>query len=123
LLDDLFDPYTVQCILSIHLPVCPSFDKWFWAPASLGLFSVKSAHELDIMVGGRLSPLSSDSCAILWGLKIQARLKHLLWKVAWDIFPSRANISRFVISIDPNAWVCPFCKGPTETLSHICGPL
>jgi hypothetical protein len=29
LFDDLFDPLTVQCILSIHLQVCPSFDKWF----------------------------------------------------------------------------------------------
>jgi hypothetical protein len=24
-----------------------------------------------------------------------------------------------LFSNDPNAWVCPFCKGPVETLSHI----
>jgi hypothetical protein len=119
LLEDLFDPISVKCILSIHLPVCPSFDKWIWAPASSGLFSVKSAHELEILVGGRISPLSSDSWVSLWGLKLQARLKHLLWKVAWNILPSRDNIGRFVVSNDPNAWVCPFCKGPIETLSHI----
>jgi hypothetical protein len=35
LLDDLFNPLTVQCILSIHLPVCPSFDKWFLGPCLL----------------------------------------------------------------------------------------
>jgi hypothetical protein len=39
--------------------------------------------------------------------------------VAWDILPSRANIGRFVVSNDRNAWFCPFCKGPIETLSHI----
>jgi hypothetical protein len=50
---------------------------------------------------------------------MQARLKHLLWKVAWDILPSRANIGRFVVSNEPNAWVCPFCNDSTETLSHI----
>jgi hypothetical protein len=27
LLEDLFDPISVNCILSIHLPICPSFDK------------------------------------------------------------------------------------------------
>jgi hypothetical protein len=37
-------------------------------------------------------------------------LKHLLWKVAWDILPFRANIGRFLVSIDPNAWVCLFAK-------------
>jgi hypothetical protein len=33
--------------------------------------------------------------------------------------PSRANIGRFVITDEVNAWVCPFCKGPLETLCHI----
>ncbi|XP_059454885.1 uncharacterized protein LOC132185077 [Corylus avellana] len=68
---------------------------------------------------GRPSPLHSEAWLLLWGLKLQARLKHLLWKVAWDILPSRAKISRFVVSDDPAAWVCPFCKGPLETLSHL----
>jgi DNA helicase HerA-like ATPase len=56
LLEDLFDPLLIQCILSIHLPVCPTFDKWFWAPASSGLFSMKSDHELEILMGGRHLP-------------------------------------------------------------------
>jgi hypothetical protein len=63
--------------------------------------------------------LLSAAWLSLWGLKIQARLKHLLWKVAWDILPTRAKIGRFVVSDDPTAWLCPFCKGPLETLTHI----
>jgi hypothetical protein len=43
----------------------------------------------------------------------------LLWKVAWDILPSRAKISRFVANMEPVAWLCPFCNGPLETLVHI----
>jgi hypothetical protein len=39
----------------------------------------------------------------LWSLKLQVRLKHLLWKIAWDILPSRANIGKFVFSKDGNA--------------------
>ncbi|XP_059440565.1 uncharacterized protein LOC132173020 [Corylus avellana] len=119
LLQDLFDPITVQHILSIHLPLSPQFDKWCWVPSPSRMFSVKSAHELSISLGGRVSPLSTDAWTSLWGLKLQARLKHLLWKVAWDILPSRAKIGRFVASADPAAWLCPFCKGPPETLSHI----
>jgi hypothetical protein len=80
---------------------------------------VKSTHELSISEGGRSSPLSTDAWFFLLGFKLQARLKHLLWKVAWDILHSRAKIGRFVVSDDPEAWLCPFCKGPLETLSHI----
>jgi hypothetical protein len=45
-------------------------------------------------------------------------LKHLLWKVTWDILPSRAKVGRFVVSDDPATWLCPFCKGPLQTLTH-----
>jgi hypothetical protein len=119
LLQGLFDTNTVQHILSVHLPASPTFDKWCWVPSPSRVFSVASAHELSIPMGGRVSPLSSDAWTSLWGLKIQARLKHLLWKVAWDILPSRVKISRFVDNLDPAAWLCPFCNGPLETLAHI----
>jgi hypothetical protein len=36
-----------------------------------------------------------------------------------DMLPSCANIDRFIISEDMDAWVCPFCKNSLETLSHI----
>jgi hypothetical protein len=80
---------------------------------------MKSAHDLSTIPSGRSSPLAEAAWFSLWGLKIQARLKHLLWKIAWDILPSRANISRFVVQAAEEAWVCPFCKGPLETLTHI----
>jgi hypothetical protein len=119
LLQDLFDAISVQNILSIHLLVNASFDKWTWAPSPSGTFSVKSAHDLSISLKGRSSPLAPAAWLSLWGLKMQARLKHLLWKVAWDILPSRAKIGRFVVSEDLSAWLCPFCKGPLETLTYI----
>jgi hypothetical protein len=89
------------------------------SPLPQGFFSVSSAHELSFSTGGRISPLSTEAWTSLWGLKIQVRLKHLLWKVTWDSLPSRAKISRFVVNVDPTGWLCPFCKGPLETLAHI----
>jgi hypothetical protein len=120
LLEDLFDASTVHNILSIHLPSQPCFDNWTWVPSCTGVFfPVKSAYDLSFTMGGRPSPFSLDTWLVLWGLKLQARLKHFLWKVIWDILPSRDKIGRFVGSDDQEAWLCPFCKGPMESFSHI----
>jgi hypothetical protein len=118
-LQDLFDPHSVQCILNIHLPQTIGFDKWIWAPSPSGLFSMQSTHEISLSSRGRIPPLPHEAWHKLWSLKLQARLKHLLWKIAWDILPSRGNIGCFVASVDVDAWVCPFCKGPQKTLCHI----
>jgi hypothetical protein len=69
----------------------------------MAIFSEKSAHEISIAQGCRVSPFSVDTWKSLWGLKIQARLKHLLWKIVWDMLPSRANIGRFIIYEDMDA--------------------
>jgi hypothetical protein len=50
---------------------------------------------------------------------MQHRLKHLLWKMAWNILHVRASIAKFVNSIEQDPWLCPFCKGPQESISHI----
>jgi len=119
LLQDLFDPFTVECIPSIHLPFSRNFDKWFWAPASSGIFSVKFAFTVACSILGWVSSFFAEVWHKLWDLRLQARLKHLLWKIAWNMLPTRANIGGFVIFTIDGAWNCPFCKGPLETLSHI----
>jgi hypothetical protein len=80
LLHYLFEPSTIQCILSIHLSQTNILDKWTWAPASSGLFSVKSAHEVSSIFSGR-TPLPTAAWHTLWGLKLQARLKHLFGRL------------------------------------------
>jgi hypothetical protein len=111
LLCDLFDPGLVKNILNIHIPQVIFFDRWSWAPSPSGLFSVKSTHELvSTSSSGRTSPFSPEVWFKLWGLKIQDRLKHLLWKIAWDILPSHVNIGRFVSSADLDSWFVPSVK-------------
>jgi hypothetical protein len=121
LLGDLFDSDSVQSILSIHIPTIRSFDKWIWAPSSSGTLSVRSAQEISSSPGTRSPPFGPETWHALWSLKLQARLKHLLWKVAWNMLPSRDNISRFVVSEDPNTWNCPFRNRTLETLNHFLG--
>ena len=98
-LQDLFELFTVQNILSIHLPTCGSFDKWVWAPSSSGNFSVKSVLDISLSLWGKLPPLATEAWSSLWGLKIQGRLRHLLSKVAWDILPLRAKIGMWLVKI------------------------
>jgi hypothetical protein len=91
-----------------------------WAPSPSGFFfSVKSAHELvSASSSNRTSPFSPKVWFKLWGLKLQAKLKHMLWKIALDILSSRANIGRFVSNVDLDSWVCLFSKCSQETLCN-----
>ena len=86
----------------------------------LGLFSLwYLISEVSLPSSSRPSPISKVDWQTIWGLTLQARLQHLLWKIAWDLLSFRANIERFVIAEDPLALVCPFCKGPLKTFCHI----
>lgn len=85
LLMDLFDLTTVQNIMRIHIPRIISFDKWVWVPSPSEQFSMKYAREISIAQRGCVSPFTIDIWKSLWGFKLQARLKYLLWKY-WSIY-------------------------------------
>jgi hypothetical protein len=74
LLQDIFDPFMVECILSIHLPFSRNFDKWFWASASSGIFTVKSTFTVACSTLGR-SLISYWSLAQALGLKDSSKVK------------------------------------------------
>ena len=120
LLHDLFDIDSVTQIQKIHITQLVDNDRWIWTPAVSGQLSVKSAHEVvSLNSHNRTSPLSPEIWNCLWGLKLQHRMKHLLWNISWNLLPVRANIARFIHSEDQAAWVCPFCKDAQETISHV----
>jgi hypothetical protein len=120
LLHHLFDASSVQQILNIHLPSTSGLDRWIWAPSPSGQFSVKSAHEIIIQnTSLRPAPLNHADWDSLWSLKLQHRLKHLLWKISWNALPTLSNIGRFVSNVPLISWNCPMCKGPSETIEHL----
>jgi hypothetical protein len=120
LLSDLFTPLSVQAIKNIYLSPSPIPDRLVWTSSSSRLFSVKAAHEsfssLLAPSSTLLNPLDWTS---LWSLKIQHRLKHFLWKVVWNILPTRSNIFKFSHTVTVDELSCPLCDGPIETLTHI----
>jgi hypothetical protein len=120
ILNFLFDPISVEKIKAIHLPQSPSLDRWVWTPSPNGSFSVKSAHSLiSNPTFPPISPLSPSDWKSLWSLRIQHRLKHLLWRISWNILPIRTNIFRFLPDADLEMVCCPMCSGPPESLQHL----
>lgn len=83
LINELFDDTAVQAILQIPLPSSPAPDVPRWLLSFKGVYSVWEAYLFDqklcLVHSGELL---SHEWKQLWRLKVQHRLKLLLWKVA-----------------------------------------
>ena len=114
----LFYSSSVREIQKIKIHPSPVID--LWTPASNGVFSTKSTYKLISSLRPPLvsSPPESKHWSLLWNLKLNARHKLLLWKIAWDILPTKARL-KTIISISAAASLCPLCS-LKKTLYLIC---
>jgi hypothetical protein len=119
LLNFLFNSTSVREILKTSFSSL-SQEKHIWTPSSNGSFSSKSAHKLicSQRVSTASSSLSSSHWKLLWKLNLNDRLKLFLWKIAWDIVPSRIRLNQ-VFPINPASLVCPLCKVVEDSLHHL----
>ena len=65
-----------------------------------------------------LSPLAAANWKLLWKLNLNDRLKLFIWKIAWDIVPSKSRLN-LVFPIPQADLVCPLCNVEEDSLSHI----
>ena len=80
---NLFDTETERNILKINLPHLQQNDQIFWCLSKSGSFSIKSTYMSIIQT--KLTgpnPLSIKEWKGLRKLKVHARFKNLLWKIA-----------------------------------------
>jgi hypothetical protein len=113
----LFDPITASKILNIHLSPTSQLDKLCWVPNSNGIHSVRSAYLTDQNERFTTSgPLPKSDWNSLWKAKISPRHKILLWKLAWDILPTKATLAARIPAIDTT---CHLCNAQVETALHI----
>jgi hypothetical protein len=91
-----------------------------WTPSTNGSFSSKSAYKLicSQRVSTASSPLSLSHWKLLWKLNLNDTLKLFLWKIAWDIVPSRIRLNQ-VFPINLASLVCPLCKVAEDSLHHL----
>jgi hypothetical protein len=119
LLLSLFNPQSVREIQKIYINPSPC-PKFLWTPSASGNFSTSSTYSLisNPRVSSYPSPLDSNSWKHLWKLKLNVGLKLFLWKIAWDIIPTKARLkSIFPISLAVS--FCPLCKVEEDSLPHL----
>lgn len=93
-LQNLFTRESVEAILQLCLPTEDLPDKLFWPLEATGEFSVKSVYRT--LVARRCEASSTLQQGVwkeLWSLKMHKRLKLLLWKVAWEMLPTKCKVA------------------------------
>jgi hypothetical protein len=119
LLNYLFDETTIREVLKINISTHTT-SLFIWTPSANGMFNTKSAHKLISSQRTHLStsPLPAANRKKLWKLNLNDRLKLFLWKIAWDIVPSKSRLNS-VFLIPQTDLVCPLCKVEEDSLSHL----
>ena len=113
----LFDHATMNNILNIHLSQQFQHDQVFWSLNANGEYSVKSAYvALRITNSANHPNLQNKDWKNLWKLKINVRLKNLLWKMVWNILPTCSILNnRFVLSFVN----CFLCNNVVKSIEHL----
>lgn len=116
-LHDTFVQESVEAILKVRIPTNRAVNKLFWVPYCKGSFSVNTTYLTQIKA--RLSVganVDSELWKALWRLHIHERHKFFLWKVAWNIIPTRKFL---VVRFDVEDLSCSLYGCGEDTLNHL----
>lgn len=122
LIHSIFEPSEADRICCMALSPLRHPDKLIWKGSNDGIFSVKSAYNLELnrrkMETCECSSTMEDTVLWkrLWALNAPIVLKNFVWKVCHDLLPTNGNL--FNKSIGGNPF-CPFCLVEEETVCHI----
>jgi hypothetical protein len=118
----LISLFTSSCVKEIlKIPISQNSSPAFlWTPSSNGCFSSSSAHRLisSQRTSSITSPLDSSTWKALWKLKLNARLILFLWKIAWNLLPTKARL-KTIFQIPAQNSLCPLCSVEEESTSHL----
>jgi hypothetical protein len=128
IINDIFEPEDASAILSINL-VDGMEDSPAWHFDPKGLFSVKSAYKLGVLLRngkeGRDAAPSKEypvqdgeriNWKEIWQLKAPNKLKMFVWRLAHNSLAHRTKIQRLGVDLDTS---CPVCKRLDEDGGHI----
>lgn len=115
-----FDPKSAAEILTIPIAHSAPTDGLKWLLDPKGTFSVKTAYCLDWHSRWSHERGSQDmDWRKLWKLKLQHRLRLLLWKVATNALLLHGNLARAISGSRPIHDTCSLCLEAFETLHHL----
>ncbi|XP_058787163.1 uncharacterized protein LOC131661587 [Vicia villosa] len=116
-----FSQEEAKMIVSIPLSRIPTDDKIIWHFEKNGEYSFKTAYhatcaQKECLLPGPSSHSNQNLWQLIWRAPILNRQRNFLWCVAKNILPTRGNLLKKGISLDP---VCPFCSAEIETMQHL----
>jgi ribonuclease HI len=121
LIDKLFLPYDAEAIKNIPLSDRAPSDKFFWPGTTNGCYSVKSGYQALIHLENQQLPGSSTNNVLhpiwkaVWSLRIPKKCQHFAWRASRDALPTRVNLRKRHIPIDP---MCENCRTSPEDVLH-----
>ena len=116
-----FQPWEIQAIKKIPIPLHDMEDTWMWKHTLTGMFSVRSAYFIEMTEARKQHPSSSshDSTPVwkwLWSGISPPKVKMFGWKAAHNGLPVRTNLARRGMQVDQ---ICPRCGEDAETIEHM----
>ena len=118
----LFGVETHQEILAIPLTRMEEEDKVIWKENKGQSFSVKSAYLVALRVVQQQSGESSHTLRnekvwkLILSMNVPPKVRNFVWRACLNILPTRANLQRRKIVVDP--WF-DFCKQQPEVVGHV----
>ena len=123
LLEQTFFPRDVEIIQQMPLSLRRPVDRFIWASTKKGVFTVKSAYQLQMAAqhsgeGSSSNSASSSSCIwrALWSTLVQPKVKVFMWWAWSNILPTDTKLFDKGIS---HSFSCQWCNDGVETLDHI----
>ncbi|KAB1227842.1 hypothetical protein CJ030_MR1G001676 [Morella rubra] len=117
---DLFDDSSSEAILSIPLPQTRLVDTPRWIHSPSGSYIDKDAYlYCQKQKHHGTGDLTAAEWRKIWKLKVQDRLKLLLWKLAAEALPLRGRIHLEIFDHELTLSSCPLCHFWVETREHL----
>uniref|UniRef100_A0A2N9IKL2 Reverse transcriptase zinc-binding domain-containing protein n=1 Tax=Fagus sylvatica TaxID=28930 RepID=A0A2N9IKL2_FAGSY len=105
-LNSLFNDEIVQAIKNIPRWSNGQEDKWIWLKTTSGDLIVKSAYKE--ITYQEHNHNHSTIFGKIWKLHIHERLKMHLWRIASNLLPTKAALSRFANNMDVSCSLCDY---------------
>jgi hypothetical protein len=111
----LFDSNSANEILKLCISTDPS-TQYIWTPSTSGRFSTSSVYSLISASRSSSNSVSSTFWKSIWKLNLNDRLRLFLWKIAWNILPTKERLGQLFPISDTH---CPLCKVAADSLKHL----
>lgn len=116
----VFCPEHEAEVVKIQLSVSSCCDNLVWIFEKSERFTVKSIYREIVKNRIPLIALVEFSWwKKLWKMKVHDKLKTAMWKLLWDVIPTKSKVAERLGGRDMEDVICEFCGGDCESIHHL----